>query len=74
MKYFFFTLLVLLILCAKKEWLSWAFEENIKGTLSRGMLADFAVLDTDLFSTAPEQWLKAKVDLTIVGGEVVFRK
>jgi predicted amidohydrolase YtcJ len=51
-----------------------AFEENIKGTMAPGMLADFAVLDTDLFSTPPHQWLKTKVDLTIVGGKVVFRR
>jgi predicted amidohydrolase YtcJ len=51
-----------------------AFEENIKGTIQPGMLADFAVLDTNLFSTSPEQWLQANVDLTIVGGKVVFRK
>lgn len=51
-----------------------AFEETIKGTLSPGKLADFAVLDTDLFSTAPEQWLKTNVDLTIVGGKVVFSR
>lgn len=51
-----------------------AFEENIKGTLSPGKLADIAVLDTDLFSTEPEQWLKAYVDLTLVGGKVVFER
>lgn len=51
-----------------------AFEETIKGTLSPGKLADFAVLDTDLFSTAPEQWLKTNVELTIVGGKVVFSR
>lgn len=51
-----------------------AFEENMKGTLSPGKLADMAVIDTDLFSTAPEQWLKAHVDLTIVGGKVVYEK
>lgn len=51
-----------------------AFEENVKGTLSPGKLADMAVIDTDLFSTAPEQWLKAHVDLTIVGGKVVYEK
>jgi predicted amidohydrolase YtcJ len=51
-----------------------AFEENIKGTLSPGKLADIAVLDTDLFSTEPEQWLKAHVDLTLVGGKVVFER
>jgi predicted amidohydrolase YtcJ len=51
-----------------------AFEENIKGRIMPGMLADFAVLDTDLFTTSPEQWLKANVVLTIAGGKVVFQQ
>lgn len=51
-----------------------AFEETIKGTISPGKLADFAVLDTDLFSTSPDRWLKANVDLTIVGGKIVFSR
>jgi len=49
-----------------------AFEEGIKGTLAPGMLADAAVLDTDLFETEPEAWLEAKADLAILGGEVAF--
>lgn len=51
-----------------------AFEENIKGTIERGKLADFAILDTDLFSTPPAEWLRAKVDYTIVGGQVVYSR
>ncbi len=49
-----------------------SFEESLKGTLDVGKLADLAVLDTDLFATPPEAWLEAQVDLTIVGGRVVF--
>jgi predicted amidohydrolase YtcJ len=50
------------------------FEEDLKGTLEEGKLADIAVLDTDLFTTPPRQWLEAKVDLTIVGGVIVHRR
>jgi predicted amidohydrolase YtcJ len=57
---------------------AWAsFEEDIKGTLTPGKLADLAVFDTDLVavaSTAPERLLEAKVLYTIVGGQVVFQR
>lgn len=49
-----------------------SFEETIKGTLAPGMLADLAVLDTDLFATEPEAWLAAQADLTVVGGTVAY--
>lgn len=49
-----------------------AFEEMKKGTLTPGKLADLTVLDTDLFNTPPEEWLKAKVVYTIVGGNAVY--
>jgi len=50
-----------------------AFEENIKGSIEAGKLADLVILDTDLFNTSPEEWLKAKVNYTIVGGKVVYQ-
>lgn len=49
-----------------------AFEEASKGTIEEGKLADIAVLDTDLFTAPPAQWLRAQVSYTIVGGKVVF--
>jgi predicted amidohydrolase YtcJ len=55
---------------------AWAsFEEDIKGTLSPGKLADVAVFDTDLIEVGnnePSKLLDAKVLYTIVGGRVVF--
>ncbi len=55
---------------------AWAsFEEDIKGTLTPGKLADIAVFDTDLIAAgheAPARLLDARVLYTIVGGRVVY--
>ena len=48
-----------------------SFEEHEKGTLAAGRLADFVVLDRDLFAIAPETIRDAKVLATVVGGRVV---
>ncbi len=48
------------------------FQENIAGMLKAGMLADFVVLDQDLFSIAPEKIRNARVVKTIIGGKQVF--
>jgi predicted amidohydrolase YtcJ len=57
---------------------AWAcFEEDIKGTLAPGKLADVAVFDTNLVDAGrsdPKKLLDAKVLLTIVGGKVVYEK
>jgi predicted amidohydrolase YtcJ len=57
---------------------AWAsFEENIKGTLTAGKLADIAVFDTNLVEvgkTDPARLLKARVRYTIVGGRVVYEQ
>jgi predicted amidohydrolase YtcJ len=58
--------------CASREGAFLTFEEDDKGTLEVGKLADVAVLHTDVL-TADEDALPAvRADLTIVGGEVVF--
>ena len=49
-----------------------AFEENEKGSLVRGKLADLVVIDRDLTRIAPESIRAAKVRYTIVGGRVVY--
>ncbi len=50
-----------------------AFEETRKGTIEKGKFADFAVLNTDLFSTPPSAWINAGVDYTIVDGKIVYQ-
>ena len=48
------------------------FEENIKGSLESGKLADMIVIDRDVL-TCPEDDIKdTKVLITYLGGEVVF--
>ena len=49
-----------------------SFEEERKGTLEAGKLADFVVLDQDLFEVKPEQIKDTKVCMTVVGGIVVY--
>jgi predicted amidohydrolase YtcJ len=51
-----------------------AFEENEKGSIAPGKLADFAVLNGDPM-TAPEETLfRIRNVMTIVGGKVVFER
>lgn len=53
---------------------SWVgFEENVKGTLEVGKLADIAVLAEDPFEIQPERIKDIKVEMTIVGGEIKYR-
>jgi len=51
-----------------------AFQENDKGTLQAGKLADFVMLDRDITQIAPESIRDAKVMLTVVGGKRVFER
>jgi predicted amidohydrolase YtcJ len=46
-------------------------EEASKGMLRAGMLADFVVIDRDLFAIPATQLKDAKVLLTVVGGRIV---
>jgi predicted amidohydrolase YtcJ len=46
-------------------------EEKNKGTLTAGKLADFVIVDRDLFAIPPAQLKDAKVLMTVVGGRVV---
>lgn len=49
-------------------------QEKVKGTLEPGKLADLIVLDKDLLTIDPIQILDTKVDITIVGGRVVYER
>ena len=50
------------------------FAESLKGSVSAGKRADLVVLDRNLFEIKPEEIREAKVVLTLVDGEVVFRR
>ncbi|MFQ5751956.1 MAG: amidohydrolase, partial [bacterium] len=50
------------------------FTDQEKGTLVPGKLADFVVLDRDIFNIPPKEILKTKVDMTVVGGEILYER
>ena len=50
------------------------FAEGEKGSLERGKLADFVLLDRDLTRIPPETIRDARVTMTVVGGQVVFSR
>ncbi len=50
-----------------------SFQENSRGTLAPGKLADLVVLSHDIFNIEPADFLGTKTDMTIVNGEIVYR-
>jgi hypothetical protein len=50
------------------------FQEKEKGTLAKGMLADFVILDRDLTKIAPETIRDTKIVMTVVGGKPVYER
>ncbi len=47
------------------------FAEGDRGSVTPGRFADLVVLSTDLFRLEPREMLDARVDVTVVGGDVV---
>jgi predicted amidohydrolase YtcJ len=51
-----------------------AFQENIKGSIESGKLADFTVFSQDLMTAPEEEILKTRIEMTIVDGKIVYKK
>jgi predicted amidohydrolase YtcJ len=50
------------------------FQEREKGSITPGKLADLVLVREDLFSIEPSKLAEAHVELTMVGGKVVWRR
>jgi predicted amidohydrolase YtcJ len=50
------------------------FEEEMKGTLEKGKLADLVVLDEDILTCEPERIRDMGIVLTMVGGKISYRR
>jgi predicted amidohydrolase YtcJ len=51
-----------------------AFEERIKGSLTPGKLADIVMLNVDPLRSPPEALKEGCVEMTVIGGEVVWER
>ena len=51
-----------------------AFEEDIKGSITVGKLADFTIYNQDLMNVVEEEFLNTEIAMTIFDGKVVYTK
>ncbi len=51
-----------------------AFEENVKGSIEPGKLADLVVLGDDILSIDPVKIKDVNVDMTIFDGKIIYRR
>lgn len=51
-----------------------SFEENIKGSIEPGKLADLVVLSEDILSSDEEHIKDIKVDMTLIDGKILYER
>ena len=51
-----------------------SYEENVKGKLCPGYLADFIVMSQDIFSVPENEIVNTKVEQTYLGGKLVYSR
>ena len=51
-----------------------AFEEDIKGSITKGKLADFIIYNQDLMTVEESDILKTEIVMTVFNGEIVYSK
>ncbi|MBI3766471.1 MAG: amidohydrolase family protein, partial [Ignavibacteriales bacterium] len=56
------------------QWAAYgSFEENVKGTIEVGKLADLTVLSKDIMKVPAMEILSTEISMTIVGGKIVYQ-
>jgi predicted amidohydrolase YtcJ len=50
-----------------------SFEENIKGSIEVGKLADFVVLSDDILTIDPVKIKEVKIEMTVFNGDIVYK-
>ena len=51
-----------------------AFEEEIKGSIEVGKLADFTIMDKDIMTIDEDEILETNIEMTIIGGNIVYSR
>ncbi|MBO4992608.1 MAG: amidohydrolase [Firmicutes bacterium] len=51
-----------------------SYDERVNGSITVGKQADFAVIDRNIFDLDPEEIKKADVVMTVIDGEIAYRK
>lgn len=51
-----------------------SFEEDKKGSIEVGKFADITMLSEDLFKISPEEISRVEVEMTVVGGKIVYKR
>lgn len=51
-----------------------AFEENIKGSIKEGKLANFTIVSKDIMTIPEDEIPETQIEMTIVNGAIVYRK
>ena len=50
------------------------FTDQEKGSITVGKIADFVVLSEDIFGIAPEKIRDVKVEMTFLGGKMIYSR
>ena len=51
-----------------------SYDEDLKGTIEAGKFADITMLSENIFEIPPERIRDVKVEMTIVGGKIVYER
>ena len=51
-----------------------AFEEEVKGSIEPGKLADFTIVSKDIMKIPVREILTSEVEMTIIGGQIIYAR